>query len=165
MQAKFGLNSDAKTGTQGVQILGQNQPIKMPYTIVCAALRTSPQDVSLLSDCQSVTRSSPTSNLLHTHGMQGAEEIHPSADFPFDHVEATLKSLSFKKVPDPEVNVMFEVGDTEPSEDKYLLEFVEDGIRIYKEESTDVSFTEQTHPLSSYTKTLKSKQNITIFIH
>jgi hypothetical protein len=81
------------------------------------------------------------------HGMQGAQETARLSSsvtllrpFPFDHVEATLKSLSYKKVPDPEVNYIFEVGDTATSGDKYLLEFTEDGIRIYKEDCIDVSF-------------------------
>jgi len=57
--------------------------------------------------------------------------------FPFDHVAGTLKSLSYKREPDPEVNLLFEVDETTLHGDKYLLEFVEDGIRIYKEDGID----------------------------
>jgi hypothetical protein len=87
-------------------------------------------------------------SILRMNGMQGEQHaallrppVTPSpSSFPFDLVETALKSLSYKKVPDPEVNDLFEV-DTAPSEDKYLLEFVEDGIRIYKrEDGVDVSF-------------------------
>lgn len=82
----------------------------------------------------------------HDYGMQGEQQVpqtpsvtHFKPSFPFLHVGTTLKGLSYKKVPDPEVNVLFEVGDTTLPEDKYLLEFVEDGIRIYKEDSANVS--------------------------
>jgi len=72
--------------------------------------------------------------------MQGSREtsVISLAVFPFEHVDSTLKSLSYKKVPDPEVNALFEVVDTTPPGEKQLLEFVEDGIRIYKEKGDGI---------------------------
>lgn len=63
------------------------------------------------------------------------QETKPSSEvpviLPFASVELSLKGLSFVSRPDPDVNILFEVNDSNSPENKYLLEFVDDGIRIY----------------------------------
>jgi hypothetical protein len=74
--------------------------------------------------------------------QEASESPRSSSIFPFDPVESILKRSSFFKVPDPEVNIVFEVcDDTNSPKQKYLLEFTEDGIRIYKEDGVSYSLT------------------------
>jgi hypothetical protein len=70
--------------------------------------------------------------------------ISPSTPlpFPFDNSEYYVDSareLSFTKDPDTEANSVFVVVEPN-SQRKFLLEFVDDGIRVYQEDTKrDVS--------------------------
>lgn len=67
------------------------------------------------------------------------QEDNNHSNSSFLHVEASLRGLSFARQPDPEVNILFEVGDLSSPQQKFLLEFVEDGIRVYQEDDSIVS--------------------------
>ncbi len=57
--------------------------------------------------------------------------------YPFDNAELQPHELSFFKEPDPDSNIIFYVTDTNTPPLKYALEFVDDGIRIFKEDTSD----------------------------